>query len=308
VAKYVPTILVFAVLVGSAAAFAVAERLKLEPSPILGTRVTKSFSPVCKCASSRARIAFRLGNPDVVSVSIIDAEGRDVRVLADSRAVGKKPIAFLWNGRDDSGQLVADGVYRPRVRLAAPEKTFVLSNLIRVDTSPPRVTVVSVTPRTISPDGDRRGDRVTVRYRLSQPARAMLLVDGVRRVLARSATVAGELQWFGQADGRSLSTGTHRLTVVAVDPSGNRSASEAAGSVRIRYLELGKAVYRVHLGRPFLVSVSTDARRVSWLLAGRRGVARPPVFRLRSPAAVGSYTLYVSANQHGTRARVVVVP
>lgn len=306
--KYVPTILVFAVLVGSAAAFAVAERLKLEPSPILATRVTKAFSPVCKCASSRARIAFRLGNPDVVSVSIVDADGRDVRVLVDNRAIGTKTVAFLWNGRDDSGQLVPDGLYHPRVRLAAPEKTFVLSNLIRVDTVAPRVAVVSVAPRTISPDGDRRGDRVTVRYRLSQPARAMLLVDGVRRVLTRDAKVAGELTWFGQTDGVSLAAGTHRLTVVAVDPSGNRSAPAPAGSVRIRYVELGKTVYRAHLGGTFLVSVSTDARRVSWLLAGRHGTARPPVFRLPSPPALGSYTLYVAVGRHGARARVVVVP
>jgi len=298
--------LVFAVLVGSAAAFAVAERLKLEPSPIRGARVTKLFSPVCKCSSSKARIAFRLGSPDVVSVSIIDASGQNVRVLADDRAVGTKTTAFLWNGRDDAGALVPDGLYRPRLRLAAPEKTFVLSNVIRVDSTPPRLTVVSVAPRTISPDGDRRGDRVIVRYRVSQPARAMLLVDGVRRVFARDASVAGDLRWYGQADGRPLPPGRHTLTVVAVDPAGNSSRPVDAGRVAIRYLTLGKAVYRVRAGRPFSVFVATDVRRLSWLLAGRRGTGRPPALRLRAPATPGVYTLYVLANQHAQRARVVV--
>jgi hypothetical protein len=35
-----------ALIVASAAAFAITERLKLTPSPIVGTRVTKTFSPV----------------------------------------------------------------------------------------------------------------------------------------------------------------------------------------------------------------------------------------------------------------------
>lgn len=307
-ARYVPTILVFAVLAGSAAAFAVAERLKLEPSPILGTRVTRVFSPVCRCPSSKARISFRLGNPDTVSVSIVDAAGRNVRVLADNRAVGTKPTAFLWDGRDDSGAVVADGTYRPRVRLAAPEKTFVLVNLIRVDSTPARIKVVSVAPRIISPDGDGRGDRVTVGYRLSQPARVMLLVDGVRRVLGRSEALAGDLHWYGQVAGRPVRTGIHTLTLVAVDPAGNRSLPVAAGSVRIRYLELGATAYRVRAGARPLVPVSTDARRVSWLLAGRRGVGRPPLLRLPSPSTTGDYTLYVLAGKHGARARVTVLP
>ena len=183
-----------------------------------------------------------------------------------------------------------------------------LPNPIRLDTAPPRVFVVSTGPRTISPDGDGHGDRIVVRYRLSQPAQAMLLVNGVRRVLARSAQVAGELRWYGQAHGRPLKVGTYGLTVVAKDPAGNRSAPVSAGTVRIRYLALGKAVYRARPGGPIRVALSTDAHRVSWLLAGRRGTGRPPLLRLRAPATPGSYTLYVRANHHAARARVVVVP
>ena len=50
-------------------------------------------------------------------------------------------------------------------------------NPIRVDTKRPRIKVVSVKPRVFSPDGDRRSDRVTVRYTVDERARR----DALRR-------------------------------------------------------------------------------------------------------------------------------
>ena len=66
-----------------------------------------------------------MAKPDIVSVSIEDDAGQDVRQLVAERpATGR--IAFLWNGRGDDGQVVRDGTYRARVRLDLIEKTFLL--------------------------------------------------------------------------------------------------------------------------------------------------------------------------------------
>ena len=93
-----PAVLVAVLLVATGVAFLRTESLKLETSPIRQTRVTKLFSPVCRCATSKARIAIRVAKPDVVSVSIDDDAGQDVRQLVAGRpATG--PIAFLWNER-----------------------------------------------------------------------------------------------------------------------------------------------------------------------------------------------------------------
>ncbi len=132
-------------------------------------------------------------------------------------------VAVLWNGRDDSGRVVPDSFYRARVRLDLIEKTFTLPNLIRVDTNRPGVKVVSVRPRVFSPDGDRRSDRIGVRYRVDERARGTLYVDGVRRVVGSSLKPTGELRWYGKVDGASVPPGRYALTVVAVDPAGNRS-------------------------------------------------------------------------------------
>ena len=206
VARYAPAALVAALLVATGVAFLHTESLKLETSPIRQTRVTKLFSPVCECGTSKARIAFRLAKPDVVSVSVIDRSGSDVRRLVfEQPARGR--VAVLWNGRDDAGRVVPDGFYRARVRLDLIEKTFTLPNLIRVDTNRPGVKVVSVRPRVFSPDGDRRSDRIGVRYRVDEQARGTLYVDGVRRVVGSSLKPTGELRWYGKVDGASVPPG-----------------------------------------------------------------------------------------------------
>ena len=48
---------------GHRRAFVYTEKLKLTPSPILGTRVDKVFSPVCECETDTATISFRLRAP-----------------------------------------------------------------------------------------------------------------------------------------------------------------------------------------------------------------------------------------------------
>jgi hypothetical protein len=306
VTRYAPAVLVAALLVATGVAFLYTESLKLETSPIRQTRVTKLFSPVCNCQTSKARIAFRLAKPDVVSVSVIDRSGSDVRRLVIEKPARRR-VAVLWNGRDDAGRIVPDGLYRARVRLDLIEKTYTLPNLIRVDTNRPGVRVLSVRPRVFSPDGDRRSDRIDVRYRVDQPARGTLYVDGVRRVVGSSLKPISELEWYGKVDGVPVAPGRYGLTVVAVDRAGNRSLPVSAGKVTVRYVEIAPAPLRAKAGGTVRVRVSTDARRVSWRIGSRSGTGRPPVFRVRVPNTPGGYVLVVSAAGYEAGRRVVVM-
>lgn len=304
--RYAPAALVAALLVGTAAAFAYTERLKLTPSPILGTRVDKLFSPLCECRTDRATISFRLRARDRITVTIIDRRGRVVRTLVTDRAEPSGRVSLVWNGRGETGNVVPDGSYKPRVELARSRRTIVLPNPIRVDTRPPRVVLVRAVPRVFSPDGDGRADRVVVSYRVDEPAQVSLYVDGVRRVVKKGSKTAGTIDWFGKVGGAPLPRGTYALTLVARDLAGNVGRRTPATRVVLRYVALGRTRIVVGRGGRFAVLVSADARLVQWQLGARLGTARPGTLHLRAPAAAGRYTLTVREHGHAVRAAVVV--
>jgi hypothetical protein len=311
VRRHAPLFVALALLVGSAVAFGVAERLKVEKSPVTGTTVDKVFSPICRCPQRRAMIFFRLRRADRLQLSLLDDEGHEIRTLVDGERAARGPREFFWNGRDDDGRLVPEGRYRPKVELGRADRTIVLPNPIRVDVTPPNVRVLSVRPLAISPDGDGRGDIVRVRYRASERGRGLLFVNGRLRVVSRSQRQGGVLQWVGGAqDGAKLSPGRHRLSVQARDLAGNVSRRVAGAIVPLRYVVLDERLIVSGPGEPVRVGVETDAARVDWLLRRgssvvQRGTARR-VIRFRAPDVPGRYALVATAAGHPARALLAV--
>jgi hypothetical protein len=305
VARIASTVLVVALLAATAAAFALTQGLKSQPSPIFGTDVDEEFSPVCGCDTKTATIAFRLREADRLDVAIVDG-GEVVRTIERGRAYGRGPVEIEWDGRDDAGRLLPEGEYEPRIHSRDERWTITLPNPMRVDVTPPRLELLPVRRRVISPDGDGRADLVTFRYRLNEPGKGMLFVDGKRRVLTLFARTEDKFEWFGKVGGRALASGTYAARVAAVDPAGNVSALSRPVAIVIRYVALGRDRISVASGASFAVRVSADARRVRWELGGRSGVARPGTLRLRAPVQKGRFTLAVTANGHTARAAVFV--
>jgi hypothetical protein len=306
VARYAPVALVAALLVATAAAFAYTEKLKLTPSPILGTRVHKVFSPVCDCKTDTAMISFRLRKRDRLTVDLIDERGDSVRTLLHDAPTPRGRVTMYWNGRDDGASVVPEGTYRPRVHLVAERRTIVMPNPIEVDVTPPVVALVSLAPRVFSPDGDGRADKVVARYRVDERASALLYVDGEQRVRKRGQQKAGRIEWFGLLDGEPESAGVYRISLGAQDPAGNLSRTTAGRTVVIRYVALGRRRIEAAAGGRFAVLVLSDAARVRWRLGARSGVVRPGTLKLVAPLRAGRYTLTVSANGFDARAAVVV--
>jgi hypothetical protein len=302
-----PQLLIVLVLLGAtAAAFAVTERLKLERSPITGTKVDRVFSPVCECARDVAVISVVLRRRETVTVDVLDADGHSVRRLVRKRREPAGRVSYTWDGRDDAERIVAEGSYRPRFQLERNGRTIVLPNPIRVDTTGPRIRLARVFPRVFSPDGDGRRDRITATYAIDELARAAMLVDGQRRVLSKFRSKEGSLVWFGLVDGRPVRPGTYEIRLRAIDRAGNRSARTRAVEVEARYVELSRERIEVAAGKRFSVRVLTDARSYRWLFAGEKGSGRRQVLVLRAPETPGTYFLYVSVAGRADRAEVVV--
>ena len=305
-ARIASTVLVVALLAATTAAFALTQGLKNQPAWIFGTDVDKVFSPVCECDSKTATIAFKLREADRLDVSIVDDSERVIRTIERDRAYEQGPVEIEWDGRDDAGKVLPEAEYEPRIRLRDDRTTYTLPNPIRIDVTPPRLERVAVRPKVLSPDGDRRGDRVTFRYRLTEPARGMLFVNGKRRGLKLFHRAEDSIVWNGKVKGRALAPGSYSARLSAFDSAGNVSERSGPIQVVIRYVALGRNRIIATAGARFALRVSSDARRVRWSLGGRSGFARPGTLRLRAPLQKGRFTLTIAANGHATRAAVFV--
>jgi len=222
-----PTILALLLIVATATAFAVTQRLKLEPSPISQTRVSETFSPVCRCPSRAATIEFSLRKADHVRIAVRTLSG-EVTVGEGSFARGD--VRARWDGRDTSGELVPDGIYYPFVKLDRAGRTIDLPNPIRVDTIKPTIKFTSLRPRAFEPGTEK----LKVTYIVSEHAHALLFVDGRRRVFTYGTRLRGRLQWYGKVRGHVIGPGRHKLKLVAEDLAGNRSAPTPVVFVRVR--------------------------------------------------------------------------
>lgn len=207
-----PTILALILLAATATAFAVTQRLKLEPSPVSQTRIDKVFSPACRCSSKVANIDFSLRRADTLTVAI-RIGSNEVTVAQGSFPRGD--VHVRWDGRDASGELVPDGVYLPLVRLQRAGRTIDLPNPIRVDTVKPTIKVTRLRSN---------GRKLKVNYTVSEAAHGILVVNGHRAVFTYGTRRHGRLAWYGRINGRVVKPKRHQLLLVAQDLAGNRSA------------------------------------------------------------------------------------
>jgi hypothetical protein len=295
--RLAPTILVAALLVATATAFAVTEHLKLEDSPVIKTTFPALFSPKLV----EERIGFRLRREEDIQLDIADSKGAIVKRGVGSGVFGQAYHQFAWDGRDDSGRIVPDGTYHVELTLKDEDRTIEFPRTITVDSTPPTMPFLDIRHQVFSPDGDGRADRVDFKYRFNEPAWAILYVDGKRVGISGRRKPVGVYPWYG----RGKKPGEYRLALVAQDLAGNKAPSTREFTVRLRFVQLFKRKFTPRAGGRLRVRVSADAKRLSWRLGGRSGTGKPPLLRVPVPSQPGRYTLTVSANGHRTRATVV---
>jgi len=304
--RLLTTFVLVGLLVATAAAFAVTERLKLTKSPIYGTVVLPKagFSPTVR---KKATISFKLRKSDDITITILNAKGEAVRQLAAVPA-SRGLNVYRWDGRDNANVLARDGAYRAEVHLSAQHRTIVLPNVIRVDTKPPQLVALNVNRDAFSPDGDRQADFMRIQYEFNKPVRVALYLGGERILRPRGLRAKGQFAWYGIGTHGKLPPGSYGLQVGATDAAGNVTPLAQRGRfrVRLRYIALASKRIVVPAGKRFSIGVSTDAKKYRWKLGGRKSFASGPVLNLLASTRRGSYTLTVSERGHVARARVIV--
>ncbi len=308
--RLLTTAILVGLLVATAAAFAVTERLKLTKSPIFRTLVypKTGFSPKCGCARGKTTIRVALRRADDVTIRILDSHRHSVRDIVDGLHASRGINIFHWDGRTDANVIAPDGSYRAEIHLAGQHQTIVLPNEILLDTSAPEVKTATPNRTVFSPDQDGQADFVRIAYVLSKPAHVLLYLDGKRILRQYRHTSKGTLSWFGKANNATLPQGTYTLDVGAVDAAGNSTpvAQRVPVTVELRYIALQKKRISVIPGGTFTIGVSTDAKTYRWKLGGRKSSASGPSLTLLASTRRGRYTLTVSENGHIARATVLV--
>jgi hypothetical protein len=315
---------VFALLVlVTAGAFVLTQVLKTEMPVVLRFAVAPlAFSPNGDGVQDRARIGFDLSEPAEVSFSIIDDDGNEVRELFDDRELaGDTKHRFAWDGRDDDGEVVPDGVYRMRVMRRQEGRILDSFKSVVVDTARPEVALESATPGVVDP---ARGKPVAVRIQYRGPRtphpefRVWRTDDGPPRIVDR---FRGDERRGGTWNGRTISgdyavDGDYALQVRVRDRAGNEAlAPTGVPSPRKARPGTGVAVRRLTLEGPGGVvsagalarlEVGPDTRRFEFTLSrlgsrraiktDRRSGGRLRV-RIPEDARTGVYVVRV----HGLR-------
>lgn len=329
----------FALLVvATVGAFFVAQRLKHAPTVIQSFKANRVFSPNQDGRLDRLNISFLLKEADDVTVTIVDRRGDEVRTLADSRPLKayRKIPTLKWDGRDDEGRRVADGIYRARVTLRRQGRSIVVPRAFRLDTVPPRPRVYAIGPESgPGPELLPRPGGGAVTAHLQAPGRRLEILlfktaPGRSRLVLSERLADGTTQWRwrGRIAGRSVSPGTYLVVVRCRDKAGNvgssaplsrRDGLPAAGygvkldgraGVTVRYLGVAPPVEAVPPGELAEFFVDARRRRYSWSLRRvggprnpiRRGFGTRARLRIHAPRGEGgAYLLTVRTRRHQVR-------
>lgn len=286
-------VIVFGVLVAATfAAFFVAQRLKNAPSVVQRFQATYVFSPNRDGRSDRAHVTFRIKKADDVTVELVDRDGDAVRTLMDDRRLAAyTPIepSLSWDGTDDHGRTVPDGLYRVRITLRHLGRSVIPQRSIRKDTTPPRPKVLSIGPeKAYGPEllPEPTGRPATVHF-LPALLKAQVMVfrtaPGAPRQVLAVPLKAGTTSWSWNGTnqaGRRVSPGTYLVVLqwrdqarnigdsVALDRAGlpilTRGKLPGRGGITVRYLGAQTPVGAVKARDRATIQVDARQQRYQW--------------------------------------------
>jgi flagellar hook assembly protein FlgD len=175
-------------------------------------------------------VTFSLTTAATVTVSVLDGSRTTVKKLAANRSLPAGTTRLLWDGRNGSGALVADGPYAVRVSAASPGQSDSAERDIVVDRT---LRYLKAAPRRFSPTGDGRRDTATATFSLAHAATVRVRVlSGDSRVvtLFSGSLVTGvhSFPWDGRdLDGARVADRRYAFSVDATTDLGTRTLHRA---------------------------------------------------------------------------------
>jgi outer membrane protein OmpA-like peptidoglycan-associated protein/flagellar hook assembly protein FlgD len=163
---------------------------------------------------------------------VIDRDGEAVRTYSGS---SEFPPTITFDGKDDRGRTVSDGLYSIRFRLQFdsgnhPEAFY---KFVRVDTTPPAIQV-DLSSTAFSPNGDGVKDTINIVHRIEADegdrfeARMLNAAGSVFRAFDYGTAPPRSVVWDGMGDGGTRPVeGTYTYVITGRDQVGNSTTVEA---------------------------------------------------------------------------------
>jgi hypothetical protein len=336
------TVVFAALVVATFGAFFVAQRLKHEPTVVRGLRRTAMISPNGDGRNDVSRITFRLKKADDVAVDIVDARRGLVRSLVGNRHLrANRPIRpIVWDGRDDQGRIVPDGIYQVRLTLRREGRAVLLPGPITVDDTPPRPLVVSIGPNggevpEYLPNSRAGGVQINV-VAAGLDRKLLIFRTDVRPFqLVRTLPLgpgARSRDWDGTDDsGRPVADGTYVVVAQARDHAGNIGSTPpldasgrpafnrgahfpGRGGVTVRHVAVQPPFIPATSGKLTQLLVDARGKAYDWSIRRLgepgviRGSGRKTKYALNVHAPRGVSGVYLLSARRGSHVTQVPVP
>jgi flagellar hook assembly protein FlgD len=154
-----------------------------------------------------ATIIYKLSEEAEVTATVLSEGGSPIRSLVNLEKQPAGQHFLVWNGTDNTGQLVTDGSYRVEVSAKGSFRSRAASAVLLVDTQPPTLQLINLA------DGARVKDPNLVVEGLTEPNSTIWVSGSFQPV-----QVDGSGRFHTQ---QKLNEGVNTITVKAADPTGN---------------------------------------------------------------------------------------
>ncbi|MBL0385938.1 Ig-like domain repeat protein [Tumebacillus sp. ITR2] len=191
------------------------------------TLTSVATTPFAATGSNTTPISYSLKTAANVTLVVLDADGNIVRTVLNNVSTTAGSKSTTWNGKNDAGQLVTDGVYTYKLSAADAAGTTATpqTNLITIDRTAPVISGNSVDQSLFAPTGT---NHVNLSYSLSETAKVTVNIYNSSNTLVK--TLASNVQqsvgtntltWDGKNSSNVLSPdGVYTYKISAVDLAG----------------------------------------------------------------------------------------
>ena len=176
----------------------------------------RAFSPNGDGVRDSVAFKAKLSGDDGWSIALSNAAGSEVARFAGTGTTA----SAVWLGRTAAGARLPDGAYTATFAATSANGTARPASIaIRLDTVPPVISGLAVTPAMISPNGDRSHDAAQIALTAGEAGTTTLSVRNASGALVRTvgptATKAGKLHlvWDGKVELRRGACGRARRLV-----------------------------------------------------------------------------------------------